>query len=121
MRSLTIGERKALLALASEVRSDAERVQLIYDLTHCVVEDLLPNAEKIMFHVDGYERPDYRGQDTFQGRDRFPVEGALTDFDGAEVDVCLYCDQNKRILELELIKHSVDALVAANWDSFRVK
>ena len=120
MRTLTALERTAVLALAAEIGSDEERNQLIEDLGHCKV-DVLSNGGRLMFHVEGYERPAYRGQDTFRGRDGFPVEGIVLDRDGTEIDVALYSDQNNRVLELELVKHSIVAIPTADWATFRLK
>jgi len=120
MRTLTALERTAVLALAAEIASDDERNQLVEDLAHCKV-DVLSHGARLMFHIEGYERPRYRGQDAFRGRDGFPVEGTVLDQDGTVIDVALYSDQNNRVLELELVKHSAVAIPIADWTTFRLK
>lgn len=120
MRTLTALEQKAVLALAAEVGSDKERSQLIEDLGHCEV-DVLSGGGRLVFHIDGYERPVYRGQDTFRGKDGFPVEGTVSDRDGTVIDVALYSDQNGRVLELELVKQSAVAIPVPDWTTFRLK
>lgn len=121
MRLLTDHERRVVLAMANEVGSDTERAQLLSDLDHCVVEDVLSDGTRLMFHIDGYQRPPYRGQDTFRGKDRFPVEGILRDADGADMEVALYSDQNDRVLEFELVKQSADPVCGPDWHSFKLK
>lgn len=121
MRQLTESERVALLALANEVGKDGEREQLLSDLKHCLVEDAPPDGSRVVFHIDGYHRPPYRGQDAFRGKDQFPVEGVVMDADGTEMDVAIYADHNDRLLEFELVKHAIEPIVQPNWHSFRLK
>jgi hypothetical protein len=121
MRRLTELEREALFTLANEVGKDGEREQLLSDLKHCVVEEASPDGSRVIFHIDGYQRPPYRGQDAFRGKDQFPVEGVVMDADGTEMDVAIYSDQNDRVLEFELVKHAIGPIVEPNWRSFRLK
>jgi len=50
------------------------------------------------FNIRGYSRPVYRGQHGY------PVEGVMSDVDGAKINVYLYADENNKLLELELIR-----------------
>jgi len=121
MRRLSELEKEALFALAKAVGRDDEREQLISDLDHCLVEEASPDGSRIVFHIDGYQRPPYRGQDAFLGKDQFPVEGTIKDADGADMDMAIYSDQSNRLLEVELVKHAVSPIVAPDWHSFKLK
>ncbi len=121
MRPLIAHEQACVLMLANAIGSDAERNQLLQDLKNCEVEDAAPDGSRLIFHIKGYKRPPYRGQDTFRGKDGFPVEGAMADADGGEMDVLLFSDQNNRVLELELVKHAGGPIIGPDWDSFRLK
>lgn len=121
MRALTAHELASVLALANAIGSDKERNQLLQDLKSCEVEEAAPDGSRLVFHIRGYRRPPYRGQDTFRGRDSFPVEGAVVDADGGEMDVLIFSDQNGRVLELELVKHMVGSVLGPDWTSFKVK
>lgn len=120
MRTLSAMEKGAAMALANAVGSDAERNQLLSDLESCSVEDVLTDGTRLVFHIPDYQRPLYRGQDTFRGKDRLPVEGTILDKDGGEMDVLLFLDQNNRVLELELVKHNGEPVAGPNWHSFRL-
>lgn len=121
MRPLNLLERKAIFALANEVGKTDEREQLLWDLDHCLVEEASPDGSRVVFHIEGYHRPTYEGQDAFRGKDQFPVEGFVKDADGVEMDVSLYADQNDRVLEFELVKHAVDPIIEPDWSSFKLK
>jgi hypothetical protein len=120
MRKLTQAEYAAVVVLAEEVGSDAEREQLLVDIENCSVETTNRDSSILLFHIDGYERPPHRGQDTFRGKDQFPVEGTVNDADGAEMDVALFVVHG-RVYELELIKHATGDVVAPDWTTFRTK
>lgn len=121
MRRLTALESKALFRMANEVGKDDERDQLMDDLGHCLVQEESPDGSRVIFHIEGYRRPPYHGQDSFRGKDQFPVEGVIKDADGVEMDVALYADENNRLLEFELVKHAVDQIIDPDWGSFRLK
>ena len=121
MRELTTMEKAVTLALAETVGSEAERDQLLLDIQNCTVEDMVPDSSMLRFHIPGYERPPQLGRDTFRGKDRFPVEGSITDADGGEMDVLIFSDQNSRVLELELITHAVGPVVGPDWNNFKLK
>ncbi|WP_157006715.1 DUF6984 family protein [Luteibacter yeojuensis] len=121
MRRLTELERKALFALANAVGKDDEREQLMSDLEHCFVEEASPDGSRVVFHIDGYQRPPYRGQDAFRGKDHFPLEGTVKDSDGTDMDMAIYLDKNNRLLEFELVKHAVGPIGKPDWLSFGMK
>jgi hypothetical protein len=81
MRVLTEFERNTIVALAEEAGSDKERDKLLLDIQNCTVGDMVSDGSMLKFHIAGYERPPFRGQDTFRGKDRFPVEASITDAD----------------------------------------
>jgi hypothetical protein len=120
MRSLTVQEKKAILEMAWKVANEKIRNQLLQDLDLALVEEANPGGSVLRFYIEGYQRPPYRGQDTFRGLDGFPVAGSLKDKDGTEVEVNLYLDQNDRVLELELIRISTKYEVDPDWSTFKV-
>lgn len=121
MRKLNPKEKGIALAMANAVGSDIVRNQLLQDIQNCTVEDLVADGSMLRFHINGYARPPFQGQDTFRGADRFPVEGSIKDADGAEMDVLIFCDQNDRILEFEFVKHTGGTVMGPNWESFQLK
>jgi hypothetical protein len=121
MRKLTTMERSVILALTEAVGSEGGRNQLLLDMQNCMVEDMVPDGSMLRFHIGGYERPPQLERNTFRGKDRFPVEGAITDADGGEMDVLIFSDQNSRVLELELVKHAGGPVEGPDWSSFRLK
>ncbi|WP_199097667.1 hypothetical protein [Dyella sp. ASV21] len=121
MRALNDLEHEAISALANQIGPDDQRGQLLQDLKHCVVDDALSDGSMLKFFIEGYDRPPYRGQDTFRGKDGFPVEGVIKDADGGEMDVLLFSDQNKRVLELELVKHDGSPVLGPDWHSFSLR
>jgi hypothetical protein len=120
IRPLTDAEKRATMMLASAIASPEEREQTVEDACHCKVDDLLRDGSRLIFHIEGYQRPPYRGQDTFRGKDGFPVEGAVLDKEGNAIDVTLYSDQNNRLLELELIKLT-SHVGNPDWETFHLK
>ncbi len=121
MRALIDEERHAILALAAEFKSDAERNQLLADLDHCAVEEKVPDGSLLVFNISGYSRPPGHKQSLYRAKDGFRVEGSVKDADGAEMDVLLFSDQNNRVYELEIVKHLPDSVVKADWGTFKVK
>lgn len=113
MRSLTSAERSALLVLASELPYH-ERASLLNDLENSQVEILTPDGSRLGFTLHEYDRPPYSGQHAYSR------EGRVLDADGEEITVCLYADQNDRLLELELIKWSDEPIQAIQWETLKV-
>lgn len=56
---------------------------------------------------------------TSYGRD--DTGGAALDRDGADMNVCVYADQNERLLELELIKWGDADILDPDWKTFRIR
>lgn len=121
MRALIDVERKVILELSKEIKSGKERDQLLLDLANCAVEEAVSDGSRLMFYIDGYQRPTYRGQHAFRGKDGFPVEGTMKDIDGADMDVNLFADQNNRLLEFELDKHAIESVIQPVWNTFKVR
>jgi hypothetical protein len=121
MRALTDEERGVVLRLSKEIKSPEEERQLLTDLANCTVQEAVPDGSRLRFEVPGYERPTYRGQHGFRGKDGFPVEGTMKDIDGIEMDVYLFADENNRLLELELNKHAPSPVIRPDWSTFKVK
>ena len=121
IRDLRVEERRAILALAAEFQSDTQRHQLLVDLSNCTVEEKVPDGSLLAFHIPGYERPAGHKQGPYRGKDRFPVEGAMKDADGAEMSVSLFADANDRIYEFELDKYAVASVIKPDWSTFRLK
>jgi hypothetical protein len=121
MRILTNAERSAIEALAGKFRSDEERDQLLSDLNNCTVHDTTSDGSLIAFEISGYQRPPGHKQRAYSGKDGFPVEGKLTDKDGAEISTYLYADAHGRIFEFELDRHGVGSLIGPDWTTFTVR
>lgn len=113
MRSLNNYERAVVQALANMLPSQ-ERDTLLQDLQHCQVESLTSDGSRLGFNLEGYARPSYVGQHPYS------CEGRALDSDDQEVTVCLYADQNDRLLELELIKWSDEQIQSIRWETFTV-
>lgn len=112
-RRLTDHEYSALIELSKRLGSDQQK-QLLDDLKKCTVEEATKDGSRLLFSIDGYDRPPYKGQHAY------PVEGTVTDSDGAELSVSLYADENNRVLELELLKWGDALIQKPNWDTFKV-
>ena len=82
-----------LRRLVQEIASLPLRQQALDDIEHCLVEPRA-NDEVLTFHIAGYERPSFGGQDTYRSADRFPVEGTVFDADGMRIEVLLLHDKN---------------------------
>jgi hypothetical protein len=121
MRALRDEERRAILALAGEFKSNAERDQLLADLDSCTIQERTPDGSVLTFSIRGYERPAGHRQGPYSGKDEFPVEGVMKDVDGAEMSVYLFADASGRVYELELDKHAVESVVKPDWSTFKVR
>ncbi len=89
----------------------AVATQLLSDLQNAVVED---DGNFRVFHIDGYIRPPYRGQNSFG------VTGSMLDRDGKELAVDLYADHLGRLLGLEIIRTDGGDVVAPQWATLRL-
>jgi hypothetical protein len=120
MRSLTQPELQAIRQLAESVGAEDLRTQFLADLEGIMVEDMTSDGAVLRFHIEGFRRPPDDGQDTFRGSDGFPVEGFALDGDGMETEIIVYV-QERRLYELEFIRHDNGDLVGIDWRTFRVK
>jgi uncharacterized protein DUF6984 len=111
MRGLTDAERRVISLIAERLPSDTRRQQLLADMANAMAEDENVDGSRIVFHINGYQRPPYKGQHSFG------VAGTLTDDDGAEIALDLYADHNDRLLDLELIRAGTGAIKRPDWNS----
>jgi hypothetical protein len=103
-------ERHIIVRVAERL-PEPKRSQLLQDLAHAEAESFpSEQADRVVFHISGYERPPYRGQESFVWGG-----GEMKDKDGETVDWDVYEDQNGRLLELELIRYAPGKLIAADW------
>ena len=68
-------------------------------------------ALRIVFCINGYDRPPYRGQHSFG------VEGKVNDSDGQLLMIDLFADQNDRLLELEIVRYADGPIKGPDWAS----
>jgi len=121
MRKLTNEERRVVLMLAAEIKSDDERHQLLADLDHCMVEATVPDGSILRFEIEGYQRPPGHGRGQYCGKNAFEVAGAVKDSDGSDMEVMLLADANHRIWEFEIVRYDVGPVINPDWNTFRVK
>lgn len=113
MRPLAEHERQLIQLFAAHL-DDNRRQQLLADLSNASIAEERAGGACLVFHIEGYIRPPYRGQHTF------PVE-AETGPDSAKVSILLYADQNDRLLELEYIDWTDGREVDTSWKGLRIK
>lgn len=110
MRTLTKNEMTLIAGVAQ--RLDEKRaVQLLADAEVASAEEVVPDASRVIFGISGYQRPIYRGQHSFG------IDAKMCDVDGAELSVCLYADENDRLLELEIIRWDSRDLQNPQWST----
>lgn len=112
MRELTECEIESIKRF-SRVLPQVKRDQLLMDLDRALVKVVSEDGCRIIFDITGYSRPPYIGQHLIG------AEGRMLDCDGNEMTVCVYVDQNDRLLELEIISWG-DAAGAPNWGTLVV-
>lgn len=113
MRPLSNSERHAVEKFSIKLRDDI-RAQIMQDLNAASVHWESGDGSRILFAIDGYIRPQYRSQQTYG------IDGKMTDKDGADLTVCLYADENNRILELEVIRWDEKPLIDPQWDCLEI-
>lgn len=113
VRPLTVGERAALVQLAERL-PHIEKEGLLRDLEGCFVSPQTEDGSRLLFELQGYARPEYKGQHAYS------IEGTVKDSDGAQMTVCIYAGHDDRLLELELIKWGEAAIFQPNWETFEV-
>lgn len=114
VRPLNAGELSALVLLSKRL-SHGEQERFLRDLHNCTVWSATNDGSRLVFGLASYTRPTYDGQHAY------PVEGLVTDADGADLVVCVYADHQDRLLELELIKWGNRPVIAPDWATFRVR
>lgn len=114
MRPLTQEERVLVTKFANRL-DESERTQLLEDLKNASVVRVVSGGSRVVFYINGYERPPYHGQHPFG------VEGRMLDSDGAELSVLLYADENGRLLELEFIRWDMNDLLGPCWETLRLQ
>lgn len=120
MRPLTHAESSAVRTLGNLIADDAVRNQFLIDINEVEVTEESPDGSRLLFHIPGVQIRPYQGQDSFRGRDGFPVEGQLLDADGACIEVYFYHVKG-RMFELELVRPDGQPVSSPNWASFAAK
>jgi hypothetical protein len=55
-----------------------------------------------------------------RGQQAYPVFGRVKDSDGADLDVSMYSDSNRRLLEFELVKYESTPICGPLWGTLRL-
>jgi hypothetical protein len=97
LRELTEDERGFISGVAGRLNSPA-RDRLLSDLASAQAEAILTDGALIRFHFNGYERAKYVGQRLY------PVEGAMEDADGSQMQLLLFAGPADRLYELEYLR-----------------
>lgn len=113
MRPLSRHEKNLIERFAEKLDSVKEQ-QLLADVASATADSVNADGSRIEFAIADYERPPYRGQHSFG------VEGRMLDQDNAELSVCLYADENGRLLELEFVRWDSIKLLGPQWDTLQV-
>jgi len=93
-------------------------VQFFADLEGATVDEEAPDGARLIFHILELQRGPCKGQDTFRGADRFPVEGTVNDAGGASAEVYIY-HVDDRIYELEILRPDAKPLLKPNWKTLK--
>lgn len=112
-RSLSDEEMNLIVCFAEQL-DDVKRAQLLEDAANATVKVVAADESRLIFNINGYRRPPYAGQHLFG------VEGRMLDSDNSELSVCLYADENGRLLELELIRWDSHELLGPRWNTLRI-
>lgn len=120
MRYLTKLEEAALVQMGSLIANAELREQFFIDIAGAMVDEQSPEAARLIFHIAGLRRGPHRGQDTFRGDDKFPVEGTVADADGVRIEVYLY-QVDGRVYELELLRQDAKPLQKPDWQTFEAR
>lgn len=113
MRVLTAEEKNLIVMFANRLDSDRQQ-NLLRDLNDAVVKSVAPDGGRIVFDIQGYLRPPYRGQHTYG------VEGKMLDEDAAELSVLLYADPDNRLLELEFLRWDGELIRKPRWKTLEL-
>ncbi|HZZ04843.1 DUF6984 family protein [Paraburkholderia sp.] len=112
-RKLTDEEKSFIREVAARLDPEDE-ARLTHDLANAHAEPMLDDNSLILFHIDGYQRPQERGQHTY------PYEGTLKDADGAVVDVLLLADAADRLFQLEFLRWGDGPLKKPDWTTLKI-
>jgi hypothetical protein len=112
-RLLTKAEHDLIRLVADKLPAD-QRKQLLDDAIHATAESAVQDGSRVLFHIQGYERPPYRGQHSFG------VQGELLDDDEVRLSFDLFADENGRLLELEIIRWDETPLIKPNWSTIKM-
>jgi hypothetical protein len=110
MRTMTPSERALVKAIVNALPA-AQRDLVTADLTRSKIEDVLGDGSRLLFKIEGYDRPPNTGQHAF------PIEGTMYDKDGVKLDVTLYADRNDRLFELEIIRWGEGSIIDPDLSS----
>jgi hypothetical protein len=113
MRPLEQHERELIDRIAERL-DERQRRQLLEDAGVATAETINDDGSIIRFHLQGYERPPYRGQHAI------PVEAVVQDADGASISVLLHQDENDRLYELEFVRYDDGELMAPKWETLKL-
>jgi hypothetical protein len=113
MRSLSTVEQTIIEQMADKM-PEALRSKLLSDLEVASVIDVQADGARILFAIENYEHPIYRGQHSYG------VEGRILDEDGAEISVILYADEENHLFELEFVRWGEGGVKAPNLETFEV-
>jgi hypothetical protein len=112
IRALTDDERYFISGVATRLDGEA-RDRLMSDLAVAQVEAELADGELIQFCLEKYERPPRGGQGLY------PVEGEVSDGDGAPISLLLFADSADRLYELEYLRWGDGLLQQPDWSTLR--
>lgn len=110
MRPLTDQEQALLEALVDALPAN-QKVRVRADIELSQVDDVAGDGSRLLFTIEGYDRPPHLGQHTY------PVEGTMMDSDGARLHIMLYADANDRLTELEIIRWDNGKVIGPNLAS----
>lgn len=107
-------ERLVLTSLA-RCLPEQEQAALMADIEAVRVRERTADGAAVMFDIEGYDRPPYKGQRPYS------VEGSIEDADGKEIWIIAFTDQNRRLLELEFIRWEEGNIIGPDPTSFRCR
>jgi hypothetical protein len=113
MRELTLEEKNLVAVFAN--RLDVKmRQKLLGDLNNAFVKTEASDGGRIVFEIQGYERPHFRGQHSYG------VEGEMLDDDNGSMTVLLFADEDDRLLELEFLRWDGEVIRRPRWETLKL-
>ena len=103
-----------LIARIAEQLAPNERAQLLADAEDAMVEPVVTDGSRLIFHIAGHRRAPYEGQHLYG------AEATMLDGDFAELEVLLFADSDGRLLELEFVRYDPGDLAGPLWDTLKV-